>query len=170
MLPSIVADFSARYHTPKHACRPLLIAFCINKRGGFGRDPPSVGVQLRRQARSAMKIPSGRPLVNKKKKKFACPITGHLVDRTARIKTDIQKHSARLLFLPPLPLQGLAPLDAPVNSMVPGLNYPLIGGGDQLRGVISFVFRLSFLHRWQDLPEILWNRSRDLFSRRLFVG
>lgn len=167
MLPSIVADFSARYHTPKHAYRPLLIAFCINKRGGFGRDPPSVGVQLRRQARSAMKIPSGRPLVNKKKKKFACPITGHLVDRTARIKADIQKHSARLLFLP---LQGLAPLDAPVNSMVPGLNYPLIGGGDQLRGVISFVFRLSFLHRWQDLPEILWNRSRDLFSRRLFVG
>lgn len=59
-----------------------------------------------------MKIPSERVArrYKKKKKKFACPITGHLVDRTARIKADIQKHSARLLFrASPPSLQGLVP-------------------------------------------------------------
>lgn len=149
MLPSIVADFSARYHTPKHACRPLLIAFCINKRGGFGRDPPSVGVQLRRQARSAMKIPSGRPLVNKKKKKNSHALSQGIWLTGQPALRLISRNTLRDCYSSsPPPLQGLAPLDAPVNSMVPGLNYPLIGGGDQLRGVISFVFRLSFLHRW----------------------
>lgn len=93
-----------------------------------------------------MKIPSGRSARRYKKKKKkknshalsqGIWLTGQPALRLISRNTLRDCYSA-----PPLPRSKGS---FPVNSTV---NYPLIGCGDQLRGVISFVFRLSFLHRW----------------------